>query len=112
MKTNLYTVVGDRFKMCLVGSGFMVFNATFNNISVYPGSHFCWWRKPPTCHKSQTLSGAGYELTTSVVIGTDCINSCKSNYLYHMSMAFCVPLYLLGSMSRAFHVPYTAFHAP
>ena len=42
-------------------------------------------RKPPTCHKSQTnfmtmlyrahLSCAGFELTTLVVIGTDCIGS-------------------------------------
>ena len=52
----------------------MVFNATFNNISVIlwrsvllveetggPG------KKPPTCHKSLT------NFITSVVIGTDCI---------------------------------------
>ena len=98
--------------MCLVGSGFMVFNATFNNISVISWQSFLLVEKTTNCRKSQTLSGAGYELTTSVVIGTDCMNSCKSSYLYHMSMAFCVPLYLLGSMSKAFHVPYTAFHAP
>jgi hypothetical protein len=24
----------------------MVFNATFNNISVYRGGQFYWWRKP------------------------------------------------------------------
>jgi len=30
----------------------MVFNATFNNISVYRGGQFYWWRKPPTCSKS------------------------------------------------------------
>jgi hypothetical protein len=27
-------------------SNFMVFNATFNNISVYRGSQFYWWRNP------------------------------------------------------------------
>jgi len=33
----------------------MVFNATFNNISVISWrSVFFWWRKPPTCGKSLT----------------------------------------------------------
>ena len=78
----------------------MVFNATFNNISVIS------WRSvllveetgvPGENHRSfashrQTLSHnvvlstprheRGFELTTSVVIGTDCTctDSCKSNY--------------------------------
>ena len=62
--------------------GVMLFNAIFKNISVY------WWRKPekpPTCLKSLTnLSCIEYtspwvefELTMLVVIGTDCIGSCK-----------------------------------
>jgi len=46
-------------------------------------------RKPPTCRMSltnfyhimlYTSSWSRFELTTSVVIGTDCIGSCKSNY--------------------------------
>ena len=48
-------------------------------------------RKPLTCHKSLTnfyyimlyrvhLAIVGWELTTLVVLGTDCIGSCKSNY--------------------------------
>jgi hypothetical protein len=47
-------------------------------------------RKPPTCRKSLTnfitllyrlrLAWARFQLTTFVVIGTDCISSCKSNY--------------------------------
>ena len=46
------------------------------------------WRKPPSCRKSltklyyimlQTLTWAGIEATTSVVIGTDYIGGCKSN---------------------------------
>ena len=75
----------------------MVFNATFNNISVMswllvllveetgvPGEN----HRPVASH-SQTLSQnvvhltapwSRFELTTSVVIGTDCIGSCKSNY--------------------------------
>ena len=42
--------------------------------------------KIPTCCKSlkslmlYTLPWSGFELTTSVVIGTDCMSSCKSNY--------------------------------
>jgi hypothetical protein len=38
-------------------------------------------RKPPTCRKSLTnWPWAIFELTTLVVIGTDCIGSYKSNY--------------------------------
>ena len=32
------------------------------------------------------LAWAGFELTTLVVIGTDCTGSCKSNYQYHTIM--------------------------
>jgi hypothetical protein len=69
---------------------FMVFNATFNNISVIS------WRSvllypEKTTDLSQvtdklyhimmcTSPWAGFELTTSMVIGTDYIGSLKSNY--------------------------------
>ena len=77
---------------------FMVFNATFNNIfQPYRDNQFIGggnqsnrW-KAPTCHKSltnfitqccieYTSQYTGFELTTLVVIGTDCTCSCKSNY--------------------------------
>jgi hypothetical protein len=75
---------------------FMVSCATFNNISVIS------WRSAllveETTDMSQVtdklyhillyrvhLARAGFELTTSVVIGTDCIRNCTSNY--HMIMA-------------------------
>jgi len=76
--------------------GFMVFNTTFNNISVISwlsvllveeigvprenhqpaGSHWQNWSH----NAVQSSPWVGIELTTSVVIGTDCIDSCNSNY--------------------------------
>ena len=49
--------VGCKY-ILLLDYTFMVFNTTFNNISVYPGSEFYWWRgtqkKPTTCRQSLT----------------------------------------------------------
>ena len=75
----------------------MVFSALFNNISVRSwqsvficGGNRSTWRKPPTCRKSltnlitycieYTCPWTMIELTTLVLIGTDCIGRCKSNY--------------------------------
>jgi hypothetical protein len=84
--------------------GLMLFKATFNNISVISCCQFYWWRKPDDPEKTTDLSQvtdklyhimlytspwSGFELTRSVVIGTDCIGSCKSKY--HMITAMTVP---------------------
>ena len=72
----------------------MVFNATFNNVSVIS------WRSVLLVEKTTDLSQVTdklyhimfytspwsiFKLTTSVVIVTDCIGSCKSNYLTIMT---------------------------
>jgi hypothetical protein len=73
----------------------MVFNATFNNISVISCLQFYWWRKSEDPKKTTNLSQvtdklyhimlyfspwSRFELTTSVVRGTHRIGDFKSNY--------------------------------
>jgi hypothetical protein len=68
----------------------MVFNVTFNNFQLNCSGQF-YWRKSGCTEKTTDklypvmlylvhLAWAGFELTTSLVIGTDCKDSCKSNY--------------------------------
>ena len=73
----------------------MVFNATFNNISAISSRSVLLMEETEDPENTTDLSQvidklyhillytshwSRFELTTSVVIGTDCIGSCKSNY--------------------------------
>jgi hypothetical protein len=87
------------------------FNTTFNNISVISWQSVLlveetWVHEKKTDLSQVTdtlyhimlywgyLAWAGFKLTTLVVIGTDCIGSCISNY--HTTMATTAPLQIIS----------------
>jgi len=78
--------IGDDTKYHMQ-TGVRVLSITFNNNSVI--SWRCWWGKTEKTTdlwlvmdkllKEYTLPWEGFEITTLVVIGTDCIGSCNLN---------------------------------
>ena len=108
-------VCGIRFDIKLVhpntriwGGRAMVFNIIFSSIvgvSFIGGGNRSTRRKPQTfckslaysitlCSIEYTFPWVGFELTTLVVIGTDCTGSCKSNN-YHTIKSTTTPTRIL-----------------
>ena len=83
-------------------------------LKLYHGGQFYWWstrKKPPTCRKSLTIfitkccieyasPWTGFELTTLVMIGIDCIGNSKSNYYTITTIGLKTPINVIYMRRR------------
>jgi hypothetical protein len=58
----IFTFAFRLYQLIRVRMRFMVFNATFNNISVYCANQFYWWMKPEDTEKTTDLLQVIYKL--------------------------------------------------
>ena len=80
---------------------------------LYRGGQFYWWRKPECSEKTTVtdniyhimlyrmcLAWAAFELATLVMICTDCIGSCKSNYYTILTTTIHACIYVTRIIQR------------
>ena len=107
IKYSKHNILSLFYFLWRLGLWYLTPHATL--FQLYRGSQFYWWRKPQYTEKTTDLSQVtdklyhimlyqvhlaltGFQLTTFVVIDTDSIDSCQSNY--HTIMTTTAPIFV------------------